>query len=120
MMCARICQRGGGAQDGEVLIDTHGKYLDSPRNVAKELDVPFVDMNKITHDLVQRMGPEASKKLFMWIPEGVCAACPKGREDNTHFSAGGNDDRFLDLDVVDGAADKSGEGEIQEFASEFQ
>ena len=36
------------------------------------------------------------------------------------FAAAGNDDRFLDLDVVDGAADKSGEGEIQEFASEFQ
>ena len=36
------------------------------------------------------------------------------------FSAAGNDDRFLDLDVVDGAADESGEGEIQEFASEFQ
>ena len=36
------------------------------------------------------------------------------------FAAAGNNDRFLDLDVVDGAADKSGEGEIQEFASEFQ
>ena len=36
------------------------------------------------------------------------------------FATAGNDDRFLDLDVVDGAADKSGEGEIQEFASEFQ
>ena len=36
------------------------------------------------------------------------------------FSAACNDDRFLNLDVVDGAADKSGEGEIQEFASEFQ
>ena len=36
------------------------------------------------------------------------------------FAAAGNDDRFLDLDVVDGTADKSGEGEIQEFASEFQ
>ena len=36
------------------------------------------------------------------------------------FAAAGNDDRFLDLNVVDGAADKSGEGEIQEFASEFQ
>ena len=36
------------------------------------------------------------------------------------FSAAGNDDRFLDLDVVDGAADEGGEGEIQEFASEFQ
>ena len=57
--------------------------------VAKELDVPFVDMNKITHDLVQEMGPEASKKLFMWIPEGVCAACPKGREDNTHLNVYG-------------------------------
>ena len=36
------------------------------------------------------------------------------------FSAACNDDCFLDLDVVDGAADKSGEGEIQEFSSEFQ
>ena len=36
------------------------------------------------------------------------------------FSATGNDDRFLDFDVVDGVADESGEGEIQEFASEFQ
>ncbi len=36
------------------------------------------------------------------------------------FAAACNDDCFLDLDVVDGAADKSGEGEIQEFASEFQ
>ena len=36
------------------------------------------------------------------------------------FSAAGNDDRFLDFDVVNGSADKSGEGEIQEFASEFQ
>lgn len=25
----------------------------------------------------------------MWIPEGVCAACPKGREDNTHLNVYG-------------------------------
>ena len=36
------------------------------------------------------------------------------------FAAACNDDRFLDLNVVDGTADESGEGEIQEFASEFQ
>lgn len=72
-----------------VLVDTHGKYLDSPRNVAKELSVPFVEMNKLTHDLVQGMGVEASKKLFMWIPEGVSPACPKGREDNTHLTIWG-------------------------------
>ena len=43
-----------------------------------------------------------------------------GNSGQGFFSTTGNDDRFLDLDVVDGAADKSGEGEIQEFASEFQ
>ena len=30
------------------------------------------------------------------------------------FAAACNDDRFLDLDVVDGAADEGGEGEIQQ------
>ena len=43
-----------------------------------------------------------------------------GNSGQGFFSAAGNDDRFLDLDVVNGSADESGEGEIQEFASEFQ
>ena len=43
-----------------------------------------------------------------------------GNSGQGFFAAACNDDCFLDLDVVDGAADKSGEGEIQEFASEFQ
>ena len=73
-------------ETGDKLIDTHGAYLDSPRNVACELDVPFVDMNKLTHELVEGMGPEASKKLFMWVPAGQVAAMPKGREDNTHLN----------------------------------
>ena len=43
-----------------------------------------------------------------------------GNSGQGFFAAACNDDRFLNLDVVDGAADKSEEGEIQEFASEFQ
>ena len=35
-----------------------------------------------------------------------------GNSGQGFFSAAGNDDCFLDLDVVDGTADKSGEGEI--------
>ena len=35
-----------------------------------------------------------------------------GNSGQGFFSAASNDDRFLDLDVVDGAADKSGEGEM--------
>lgn len=48
--------------EGDTLVDTHGDYLLSPRNVARELDVPFVDANKITHDLEQGLGPDKSKK----------------------------------------------------------
>ena len=43
-----------------------------------------------------------------------------GNSGQGFFSTACNDDCFLNLDVVDGTADKGGEGEIQEFASEFQ
>ena len=54
-------------KEGTVLFDTHGAYLDAPRNVAKELGVTFIDMNKITHDLVQGLGPVESKKLTIHV-----------------------------------------------------
>ena len=73
-------------KEGSVLFDTHGAYLDSPRNVAKEMGVVFIDMNKITHDLVQGLGPVESKKLYMFVEPGKIPAFPKGREDNTHLN----------------------------------
>lgn len=76
----------GTALEGDSLIDTHGAYLESPRRVAAELDVPFVDLNRLTHDLVQGMGRETSKSLFCWVPANTYAACPKGRQDNTHLN----------------------------------
>lgn len=75
--------------DGDTLVDTHGKYLDSPRNVAREMGVTFIDLNKATKELVESMGVEGSKELFMWIPKGVSPACPKGRQDNTHLNVYG-------------------------------
>lgn len=79
----------GTALEGDSLIDTHGAYLDSPRRVAAEMKVAFIDLNKLTHDLVQGLGVEGSKQLYMWIPEGVSPACPKGRQDNTHLNVYG-------------------------------
>lgn len=76
-------------KEGNVLYDTHGAYLDSPRNVAKEMGVVFIDMNKITHDLVQGLGPAESKKLFMFVEPEKVPAFPKGREDNTHLNVYG-------------------------------
>ena len=74
---------------GARLIDTHGAYLDSPRNVARELEVPFVDLNRVTHNLVEQMGPEASKQLFVWVAPNTVPVLPKGREDNTHLNVRG-------------------------------
>lgn len=75
-------------EDG-ILVDTHGAYLESPRNVAKEMNVPFVDLNKITHELMQGMGVEESKKLLMWVEPNTIPAMPKGKEDNTHLNVYG-------------------------------
>lgn len=76
-------------EGGFILVDTHGKYLDSPRDVAAATGSVFIDMNRITHKLVQELGPTASKDLFMWIPAGTYEFCPKGKADNTHLNVHG-------------------------------
>ena len=78
--------KGSYEVEGNVLVDTHGEYLNSPRRVAEEMDVPFVDLNKLTHDLVVNLGVEKSKSLFMWVPAGIYDFCPKGKIDNTHLN----------------------------------
>lgn len=76
-------------QEGEILYDTHGGYVITPEKVAKELNVPFINANKITHDLVQSLGPDKSKNLFMWIAPESNLCHPKGLKDNTHLNVQG-------------------------------
>lgn len=73
-------------EEGDILVDTHGAYLISPRTVAAELGTPFVDLNALTHSLVQSLGREKSKELFMWIPANTYKFCPDGKIDNTHLN----------------------------------
>ena len=75
--------------EGDSLVDTHGDYRIAPMNVARRLGVPFVDANRISHDLEQGMGPQESKKLHLWLKPGENPSLPKGREDNTHYSVYG-------------------------------
>lgn len=75
--------------EGDSLIDTHGLYRVAPRDVAQRMNVHFVDANKITHDLEQGLGTEASKKLHMWFLPGTEPSEPKGKQDNTHYSVYG-------------------------------
>jgi len=71
------------------LVDTHGDYVTVIRDLAKELDVPLIDLNKKTAELVEQMGPEESKKLFMHIAPGVSAKIPNGKKDDTHLCEAG-------------------------------
>ncbi|MDE7347885.1 MAG: right-handed parallel beta-helix repeat-containing protein [Muribaculaceae bacterium] len=73
-------------EEGTRLVDTHGAYLESPRNVAKKQKVTFIDFNASTHNLVQYLGTEKSKALYMHIPAGKYSFCPKGKIDNTHLN----------------------------------
>ncbi len=75
--------------EGDSPIDTHGLYRVAPRDVAERMHVHFVDANRITHDLEQGLGTEASKKLHMWFLPDTEPTVPKGRQDNTHYNVYG-------------------------------
>ena len=72
--------------NSDTLIDTHGAYLVSPRKVAKEEGVPFIDANTITKQIEEKLGPEGSRELHMWYKPGEIPTMPEGRQDNTHYN----------------------------------
>lgn len=72
-----------------VLEDTHGVYPFIVRDVADKLNVPFVDLQLKSEDLVLSLGQEKSKELYMWIDPGKYEMYPEGRQDNTHFTEKG-------------------------------
>lgn len=71
------------------LIDTHGVYPFVTRMVAEQLDVPFIDMQLMTEDLVNELGPARSKDIYLWVEAGQFDVFPEGKQDNTHLSLQG-------------------------------
>lgn len=67
------------------LIDTHGAYPEVTRSVAKELNVPLIDLQILTEQLVISYGPEKSKELYLWVKPGD-KNYPEGKQDDTHFN----------------------------------
>jgi lysophospholipase L1-like esterase len=72
-----------------VLEETHGAYPQAVREVARSLDVPLVDHEALTSDLLRAAGAEGSKRLFVWLAPGVSSVFPEGRQDDTHLSEAG-------------------------------
>lgn len=68
------------------LVATHGEYPDIIRSVAKEENVPLIDMEEATSKWLQDEGVENSKKYFHKFEPGVSKLYPDGLDDNTHFN----------------------------------
>jgi hypothetical protein len=71
--------------DGKA-INTLSDYPAVTRAVGMEFDVPVIDLNAATAELITSMGVEGSKALFMHIEPGVSLREPNGRTDNTHLN----------------------------------
>ncbi|MEO5563676.1 MAG: rhamnogalacturonan acetylesterase [Chitinophagaceae bacterium] len=66
--------------------ETHLGYSDLVREVAKQQNVPLIDLDKKAQELYQQMGPENSKFLFNYLAPDEHPNYPKGMQDDTHFS----------------------------------
>jgi lysophospholipase L1-like esterase len=80
-----IVRRKFGA-DGK-LTDTHGDYPVATRQVAEKLNVPLIDLEKITKDWINSLGDEPSKAMYLWT--GPNEKFPEGRKDDTHLCENG-------------------------------
>jgi len=80
VICSSIVRRHFDGKGN--LKDTHGDYIKAAQQVAAETKTMYVDMEKLTRDLVAGMGPESSKSLFLFTNK---------KQDSTHLNVQGAD-----------------------------
>ena len=72
-----------------VLKDTHKDYLLAVRHLAKAQQVPLVDMEALTRQMVEAAGVEGSIAFYVHGAPGELPNYPGGVKDNTHLSEKG-------------------------------
>lgn len=65
--------------------DVHGDYPGVVREVGSEENIPVIDLHRKSMSLLERLGEEESKKLFLHVGAGEFSAMPGGKRDDTHF-----------------------------------
>lgn len=66
--------------------ETHKEYSAAVWEVGKEYDVPVIDLDAKSRDLLQQFGPVHAKMLFMHLDSLEHPNYPNGQKDNTHFN----------------------------------
>jgi len=67
-------------------VETHKEYTAACYEIAKQTGAPLIDLDAKSRALLQRLGPEQSRLLFMYLEKGENPHYPEGQKDNTHFN----------------------------------
>jgi lysophospholipase L1-like esterase len=68
------------------IMETHVAYSKVTAEVATQYQVPLIDLDQMSRELVQQFGVENSKLLFLELAPGDHPNYTYGRHDNTHFT----------------------------------
>ncbi|WP_114780680.1 rhamnogalacturonan acetylesterase [Botryobacter ruber] len=75
--------------DNGKIINTLSDYPEAVRQTGKEENVPVIDLNAMSKEFYEAMGPEESKKAFVHYPAGTFPGQATELKDDTHFSTYG-------------------------------
>jgi lysophospholipase L1-like esterase len=68
------------------IINTLEDYPEAMRQAAREENVPLIDLNAMSKQFYEAMGPENSKKAFVHYPANTYPGQDKPLADDTHFN----------------------------------
>jgi lysophospholipase L1-like esterase len=74
--------------DGKI-VNTLEDFPDAMRQLAKEENVPLIDLNAMSKAFYEAMGPEQSVRAFVHYPAGTYPGQTAELKDDTHFNAYG-------------------------------
>lgn len=68
------------------IVNTLDDFPDAMREIAKEENVNLIDLNAMSKTLFEAMGPENSKKAFVYYPANAYPNQQNALADDTHFN----------------------------------
>lgn len=71
------------------IVNTLDDFPDAMREIAKEEKVDLIDLNALSKTLLEAMGPERAKKVFVHYPANSYPNQPTALADDTHFNTYG-------------------------------
>ena len=66
--------------------ETHVEYTAACYEISKQYNVPLIDLDKKSRELLQQFDATNAKLLFMQLDPGEHPDYPEGQKDNTHFN----------------------------------